>query len=170
MNEQKKKLAQLIEAGVDSLDIVITKEEILKQDISAPLALLSELLNNKVIALYFREKVKLSFNGFDGQGKKLWEIPEVRKYICKLDNEFHYWFYFLSKSEEELYLIHQCHMIPFLSEEDNFDLNMDKLKQNFFNKWVPALTKACDFTDMSEQETHEMFMRVYQYASNRGTA
>jgi len=166
MNEQKKKLAQLIEAGVDSLDIVITKEEILKQDISAPLALLSELLNNKVIALYFREKVKLSFNGFDGQGKKLWEIPEVRKYICKLDSEFHCWFYFLSKSGNGLYVIYQCHMIPYLSEEDDFDFNISQLEQNFLNKWMPALSKACEYTDMSEQETHEMCMRVYQYVVN----
>ncbi|WP_321423780.1 chlororespiratory reduction 6 domain-containing protein [uncultured Bacteroides sp.] len=170
MNEQKKKLAQLIEAGIDSLDIVITKEEILKQDISAPLALLSALLDNECFALYFREKVNLSFKGFDDQGKNLWEIPEVRKYVCKLDSEFPYWFYFLSKSGNGLYVIYQCYMIPFLSDEDDFDFNIPQLQENFINKWVPALSEACEFTDMSDEESHKMCMGVYSYIINRGNA
>ncbi|WP_321517313.1 hypothetical protein [uncultured Bacteroides sp.] len=169
MDEQKKKLTLLIEAGVDSLDVVITKEEILKQDISAPLALLSALLDNELFALYFREKVNLSFNGFDDLGKNMWEIPEVRKYVYKLDNEFPYWFYFLSKGGNGLYVIYQCHMIPFLSEEDDFDFNMPRLQENVANKWMPALNEICELADMSEEESHEMCMGVYKYIINRGT-
>jgi len=98
----------------------------------------------------------------------MWEIPDIRKYMCKLDEEFPYWFYFLSKKEETLYMIYQCHMIPFLSGEDDFDLNNPLLREHFVKKWVPALSEACEYTEMSDKESHEMYMKVYSYIINRG--
>jgi len=57
MNEETKKLSQLIEAGIDSLDIVITIEDVLKQDTSAQISILSALFDNQGFALYFKEKL-----------------------------------------------------------------------------------------------------------------
>jgi len=170
MDEGVKWLSKLFEAGIDSLDIIITKEDVLRQDTSGPMSYLSPLIDNEDFAVFFREKVNIRFDDSDLLGKSLDELPEVRKYILKLDNEFPYWFYFLSKESPGLFLIHQCHMLPFLSDEDEFDLNINQFKENIINKWLPAMTEMCDFTNMSDQEMEEMCMRVYSYLKNRGKA
>jgi len=113
MNKETKRLSQLMEAGIESLDITITIEDIVNQDISAQMAILSALLDNEDFAIYFREKVNIVFTGINPGDKNLWEIPEVRKYIQKLDDEFPYWLYFLSKEGDGLNLIYECRMISF---------------------------------------------------------
>ncbi len=163
MKIETKRLSQLMEAGIESLDITITIEDIVNQDISAQMAILSALLDNEDFAIYFREKVNIVFTGINPGDKNLWEIPEVRKYIQKLDDEFPYWLYFLSKESGDLNLIYECRMIPFLNNEDEFDLNFAEFKDSVQNRWMPALNEVCAYTDMSDEETQQMCMSFYRY-------
>src|SRR5947209_7781757 len=36
----------------------------------------------------FREEIELVFNGYDDDPLPLWEIPEVREFVARLDEEF----------------------------------------------------------------------------------
>lgn len=170
MNEEVQKLSQLIESGAEMLDVYITLEDILEQDITTPLKILFTLLDNERFAIYFRERVNIHFTGFNNMNKELWEIPDVRNFIFKLDEEFPYWFYFLSKKNNSLFIIFQSYMIPFLSSQMNYELNRPNLREHFVNKWVPALYEICEYADISEDESRQMCNRVFSQLINMGIA
>ena len=133
----------------------------MNQDISAQMAILSALLDNEDFAIYFREKVNIVFTGINPGDKNLWEIPEVRKYIQKLDDEFPYWLYFLSKEGDGLNLIYECRMIPFLNPEDEFDLNFAEFKDSVQNRWIPPISRVSAVnTSLTNQFIFDSFFNI----------
>lgn len=160
-------LPEMMNVGAESLNIVITKNEVLQLDITNALNTLSQLLDDKKTALYFKEKVDISFEGFNVNENKLWEVPEVRNYICKLDEQFPFWFYFLSTNGDGLLLIFKSQLIPFLSPEADKELNQPKLRDCFLTRWLPSMNQVCDYTGISLHENDEMTQRLFNYLKSR---
>jgi hypothetical protein len=99
------KLKEIKSSGIDFLNIAISREEVLNNDFTNPLETLSQLTSDITFIEYFRERVDISFEGYNGTSVELWEIPEVRNYVAELDSKFPFWLYFLSKNGEGLYII-----------------------------------------------------------------
>src|SRR6516162_1713428 len=81
-------------ARADYLVIMASREEVEARDVSRASASLKRLLepNN---ARRLKGKLVFGIGGYDADPRELFEIPEVRTWMRKLDREFPYWFYFL---------------------------------------------------------------------------
>lgn len=156
-------LSELMNSGVDFLNIVISRNEIQKQDIDTPMSILQQLISSPIIARYFMERVDIAFDGYNHHHDELWEIPEVRNYVNELDNAFPYWFYFLSKNGGGLYVIVKCFLLPFLTPEGEKEINVPRLEKYFTNRGFPAMNQVCDYTNLSEEANVEMTNRVLNY-------
>lgn len=156
-------LEELMESGVDFLNIVVSKNEILNHDISASMSILQQLLASPTIAKYFMERVDIAFDGYNYHHDELWEIPEVRNYVNELDSAFPYWFYFLSKNGGGLYVIVKCFLLPFLTPEGENEINLPRLEKYFEKRGFPAMNQVCDYTNLSEEANVEMTNRVLNY-------
>ena len=79
----------------EPLILVISREEVLAEDIEPALGVLKKLTESPEVARSYREKVDIAFHGYDNYAEELFEIPEVRNYMYKLDEQFPFWLYFL---------------------------------------------------------------------------
>ena len=163
MKEHTYNLSEMMEAGVDFLNIVITKDEVLKQDISKPIKMLQQLIASPETSRYFMERVDIAFDGYNEYRDELWEIPEVRNYVVMLDGAFPFWFYFLSKNGKGLYVIVKCFLLPFLTAQGEKEHNMPKLEKYMLERGFPAMNQVCDFTGLSNDENIAMSNRVLSY-------
>ncbi|MBF0235188.1 MAG: chlororespiratory reduction 6 domain-containing protein, partial [Desulfamplus sp.] len=94
------------------LFLVVSKEQVESGDITEVIGVLKMLIQSPKIARSFKEKVDISFYGYDHDPRELYQIPEVSAYIHKLDAQFPYWLYFLSKHLQGLRAILYCLLPP----------------------------------------------------------
>jgi hypothetical protein len=47
-------------------------------------------------------------DGYNDDPRELFELPEVRVYIKRLDQEWRYWFFCLSQADESIKLLESC--------------------------------------------------------------
>lgn len=69
---------------------------------------LSNMTKDAETARRFRRKLELVFTGYDDDPRELWDIPEVREYVSRLDAFFPYWFYFCYAEGQTLNLLLYC--------------------------------------------------------------
>ena len=53
-------------------------------------------------------KLVLKFEGYDGDGRQVWQIPEVRWFVQTVDREFSFWFFLADLSGDTLYTVAAC--------------------------------------------------------------
>lgn len=53
-------------------------------------------------------KVSLVFEGYENDPRKLWEVPEVRVFLQRLDGEFAYWYFLADLTRDTLYILAAC--------------------------------------------------------------
>lgn len=98
----------LSEAGVDWLGVVIPRRDIERLATGSTLDTLQSVLADAETVRLFQGRVDVSFEGWDDDPRELYEIPEVRTFLHRLDDEWPYWLYFLSTELETLRIITFC--------------------------------------------------------------
>ena len=163
MSEGQIKIEDLISAGINHLNITISKESVLNNDFTEPMSILRQLISSKSVIEYFRERVDISFDGYDNAREELYEITEVRNYVSGLDNLFPYWLYFLTKNGGGLLVIIKCFLLPFLKPEAEQKINGKKLQDYLENRGFLAMNHLCELANISEEENIEMTNRLLNY-------
>jgi hypothetical protein len=95
----------LEDSGVDFLFVVTSREDVERGDIGPTLNTLNSLVSSRENALKYRGRVDLRVHGYDDDPRELFEIPEVREYLRRLDERFPYWFFFLTTETDALKLL-----------------------------------------------------------------
>lgn len=150
----------------DPLIVVVSKNEVLSGDISPALSTLKKLIESPEVARSYREKVDIAFHGYDNNPNELFEIPEVRDYVYKLDEQFPFWLYFLSKKYLGLQALLLCFLPPFLKEEAKQRIFPERIDNLLTNRWFPALNHIGEFVGMDENENKAITERTIQYIVN----
>ncbi|MBW6492356.1 MAG: chlororespiratory reduction 6 domain-containing protein [Lentimicrobium sp.] len=163
MDNKNLKIEELISTGIDYLNITISKEEVVRKDFTGPMNLLGQLTSNITFIKYFRERVDISFDGYNQTAEELWEIPEVRDYVVELDSQFPYWLYFLSKNGGGLFVIIKCFLLPFLMPEAEKEINGKRLQNYLEQRGFLAMNHLCELANLSEEENIQMTNRVFTY-------
>lgn len=96
------------QTGVDSVLVVVSRQETESLDITPAFNVLQTLLYDADTVRMFQGKASIAFHGYDNDSRELYQIPEVRQYLAELDSKFPYWFYFLSTDHDMLKMIAFC--------------------------------------------------------------
>lgn len=160
-------LKEIMAAGVDFLTIIISKDQVDRNDISISNNILQQLITDVEITNHFRERIEVSFDGYDNTTKEIWEIPEVRSFVVELDSKFPYWLYFLTKNGGGLFAVLRCFLLPHLMPEADKQINGIRLKKYLDNRGFPAMNHACNIANISEAENINMTDRFFEYAQQR---
>lgn len=147
----------------DPLCIVISRDEILKQDISSVLSTLKSLMRSPEHARAYKERVDIAFDGYNDDPRELDEIDEVRNYVHRLDTEFPFWLYFLSKHMLGLRCIVSCHLLPSLTDKGKAEYHPRQLEKLLLDRWLPAMNYVAEYTGTTEKEIQEMTERFLTY-------
>lgn len=126
-----------------TLVVVVSRAEVEDCDTNPALNVLRSLLSSQEAALRFQANVDVAFHGYDNTNEELFEIPAVRQYVSKLDAEFPYWLYFLSRDYWGLQCISLCFLLPFLTENARAERHPRQLAELIEHRWMPALKHIC---------------------------
>ena len=137
---------------VDPLCLVVSRQEVDSGETGEILKSLKRLMLTPEAARAWHEKVDIAFHGYDEVRWELFEIPEVRNYVLKLDEQFPYWLFFLTKQGLGLQCIALCLLPPFLTEEAKARIHPQRLGGLLMNRWIPAMNQLCAYVGMSETE------------------
>jgi hypothetical protein len=149
----------------DFLTVVISRQQVETGNISEPLGVLRQLLNREA-AIKFCERVEIGVAGFDDDPRELYEIEEVRSFVYKLDSEFPYWLYFLTKRGTGLSFIMSCFCPPFLTPEAQTAIWNERIADYLSKRGFPALNHVCEAAGCSEEEIKRLTDRSAEYVLN----
>lgn len=99
---------QRLRAGVtEPVLLMFSRHEVEACNVDEPLKLLRGLTANRHAALEYCGRISLVVDGYDDP-RELFEVPEVRAFIQRLDEKWPYWFFFLSQVDESIKLLESC--------------------------------------------------------------
>lgn len=148
----------------DHICVVVPREEVRRQDIKPALSTLKKLLASPEVAREYRERVDLAFDGYDDEHREFGEIKELRDYVRKLDANFPFWLFFLSKGRLGLKCIISCHLLPFLTPEGKAKHHPGQLERLLNKRWFPAMNIVAEFAELTGEEIEEMTGGFHWYA------
>lgn len=98
------------EAGPEPVILGLHREQIEAFDIESSLSFLRTLVpsNDPAFAWSYKSRVSLVIGGYDDDPRELFEIPEVCRYLHGIDQEWSFWFFFLSPSDGSIKLAGMC--------------------------------------------------------------
>jgi hypothetical protein len=67
------------------------------------------ILSDRDAVIRRRQDVRLSISGYGSDPRELCQIPEVRAFVKRMDQEFPYWFYFVDPNCGFLNVLLGCH-------------------------------------------------------------
>lgn len=147
----------------DFLYVVVSKDDVLSGNVQPTLEVLKSLTRSPENVLKWRERVDIAFDGYNETQWELFEIPEVRNFVHKLDEGFPFWLFFLSKATFGLKCILLCFMPPFLKPEARAHIFPERISQLLTDRWFPAMNQVCEYVGMSEREIEQITDRVVEY-------
>jgi len=104
----------LLSDEFDPIVIVISRDEIEAGEIEPSLSALKNCIASVDVIRERFERLDVAFHGYNDDSREVFEIPEVRDFVHRLDGEFPFWLFFLSKSYLGLQAITLC-FLPALS-------------------------------------------------------
>ncbi|MBF0235186.1 MAG: chlororespiratory reduction 6 domain-containing protein [Desulfamplus sp.] len=150
----------------DYFGIVVTKDDVLSGDISKTLSCLNHFIKSPEVARSYMEKVDIAFYGYNNDPRELYEIPEVRNYVNKLDEQFPYWLYFFSKKYLGLQAILLCLLPTYWKEQSKRAIVIKKIEEVLFNRWFVALNEIDDFIGRDDEVNQAITERTIEYVLN----
>lgn len=88
--------------------LMFSRQQVEAGDISETLALLRRLTADRPTAIDFCGRISLVVDGYNHDPRELFEVPEVRAYIKRLDQAWPNWFFFLSQADDSVKLLESC--------------------------------------------------------------
>jgi hypothetical protein len=116
----------------------------------------------KSLVRSLKEKVDISIFGYDDDPRELFEIPEVREWVQKLDEAFPYWFYFLSKEFPGLNFIAFALCEYHRLSSGGFEIESRNLAK-FLISHFPAMNEICESLGFSVEKIRELTDNVIFY-------
>lgn len=161
---QAQQATRLMDFDVVVLDF--DRGDIEAGDTSDVMAVLKQLLERDA-ATKFCERVDLRCTGYDSDSRELWEIPEVRAFVQRLDQQFPYWCYFLSRSGEGLLWLTYCLYPLALSQDEKQRLWLPAIREYVEDRGIPQMTAICRYVGCSDHEAVRLTGGAANYLVNK---
>ena len=154
-------------AVTDPVILMFWRRQVEAGDVDEPLQLLRTLTADRGVAIEFCRRISLVIDGYNDDPRELFEIPEVRAYIKRLDQEWRYWFFFLSQADESIKLFESClcdtiEVVPGVTSID-FDQLEQSLARHFGE--MHRLSEELDLPKGACEEVAEGIIGMFRNAA-----
>ena len=150
-------------AFVPSMAMVISQRDMDFGDRSTTLAALMTYIATPEQARANLEGLDIAFDGYDHDGREIFEIPEVRDLVSRLDAEFPFWLFFMNKRLLGLQAITLCLMPPYLMPDARKKIFPEVLGDLLTKRWLPAMNQVCAYCDFTDDEISDLTDRSLNY-------
>jgi len=147
--------------------LMFSRQQVESCDVEEPLGLLRRLSADRHTAIEYSGRISLVFDGYNDDPRELFEVPEVRAYIKQLDQEWPYWFFFLSQADESIKLLESClcntiEVVPGVTSVD-----IDQLERSL-SCHFGAMNRLCAVLSVPEEISHEIAEGIISLIGNAG--
>jgi hypothetical protein len=135
--------------------LVFSREQVEAGEIGEPMEFLSHIAGSARAAAQFMGRVSLIVDGYNDDPRELFEIPEVRRYVRKLDDAWPYWFFFLSQADDSIKTLEAClcdsvEIVPGVASIDLQQL------EHYLGRHFAAFNRLCDALNLPEDKNREI--------------
>lgn len=120
--------------------LVFTRDEVCAGLSQLHLRHLDALLAPAAVRAH-RQRLVLSFNGFDERNLPIYHVPALRRWIREIDQHWPYWFFFLDPSSPSLFLL-MLLLCPLEQTMHELQIN-DADYQHFLRVHLAAMEAVC---------------------------
>ena len=164
-------IALSFEPGIqDPVHLVISRQQIETGDTQSTLDFLRSLVPTEEPerARAFKSRVSLHVSGYDQDPRELFEVLEVCHYFKALDDEWPFWFYFLSQADESLKVLAMClcssfEVAPGQTQLDPYDF------ARFWDRGVDAVGFLFHTYKYAQSEGEVLLMQIARFFANGQT-
>jgi hypothetical protein len=150
---------------MDFVNIRVPKSEIESGDINPTLRQLNQLRTGAASARRYADSLTFEIDGYD-TSRDLFDIRDVQKFMAKLDKEFPYWFYFLSKSDASLDFI-LLSVCPHYRDSSTGKPRVQRdTFQNFMAEHHAAFREMCSLAELTERDSEQLTDEINTYFGN----
>ena len=135
--------------------------DVLSSETITVLTALNSFLETRERVVWGRGRITLIFEGFDDDPRDVWNIPEIRRYIKKLDEQFPYWFYFADLEANTLKVLALC--LCRVVKVDNGSTPDPEGLKHFLASRVIALNILCNRFDLGDEIKEEITKKVCEH-------
>lgn len=144
----------------DTLTYLASRDDVESCNISGALGLLRRLLEPGK-AQHFKRKLLFGISGYDDDPRELYEIPEVRPWMKKLDEAFPYWFYFLNREASTLEFV-TFSLCDFVQTADGPLIKPETIA-DFVSTHFAAMNDFCEAVGEPEEEIEKLSEEIMQF-------
>lgn len=90
--------------GTDVI-VIVKKEDVLKNDISAVYNKLCVFSESREMAMNYANMMSIIFDGWETDQREIYQIDEIRTYMRELTKAWPFWFHFINKADHNLLVI-----------------------------------------------------------------
>lgn len=154
------------EATIPPFTIIIPRSAVEAGEIDDVLEIFYAFMESPEAILESQDKVDILFEGYDDDLTELYEIPEVRGYVKKLDEVFPFWPFFLSKHTSGFIVAIFCFLPHSLHSSQKKEVFTKMVNSIFRERWFPAMERVGHLAGFSRDQQEEMVARVAKYVSD----
>ncbi len=141
----------------DTLAYAAAREDVESGNIGPALDFLNRLLRTRM-GKHFKGRLLFGVSGYDNDPRELYQIPEVRLWMRKLDQQFPYWFYFLSRDASTMefvtFSLCDCAQTP-----QGALISPEALTQ-FLYRHFPPMNEMCHLMREPAEESERLYNEI----------
>src|SRR5665213_2622227 len=92
----------------EPIRILVPREAALACDTESTVMFLSVFVRSATLGPQSLGKVQMAFADYGDDPRELWEIPEVRRFVARIDEALPYWFFLADLESDTLYVVACC--------------------------------------------------------------
>lgn len=150
---------------IPSFEVVVPRPAIEAGEIDDVLQVFHGFMGSPSVIMQSRGQVDIRFEGYEDDPAELYEIPEVRSFVKKLDGAFPFWLFFISKNTASLAMMFFCFLPPYLNSSQQYEVFTATLNGLMRDRWFPAMEHIGYLVGLSPEEQESMVAEVIQYVA-----
>jgi hypothetical protein len=92
----------------DPVVLLISRREIESEDPAEAVDRLHALFNTREAIWQYRGQMTLAVDGYNDDSRELVDVPEVCRFLTKLDQQWPYWAFFFNQVDDSIKLLASC--------------------------------------------------------------
>ena len=148
----------------DPLVVVVSREEVLRCDPAPAVGVLTRFVETATHPAQVRGRVVLAFHGYDLDGRELWQIGEVRKYVAALDDLFPFWFWVVDLRSELLKILAFCLCRSTVAAAGATLIHQGDFTA-FLERHFGAMNQLLDHWQLSDEENRHVTEEIVEHFS-----
>jgi hypothetical protein len=147
--------------------LIVSRAQVETGDATQPLRWLHSLSSDPRTARAFMGRVSVIVEGYDDDPRELFEIAQVRAFVGQLDEQWPYWFFFLSQMDDSIKLIESClcETIEVVPGVASFDFEQ---LERYLARHFTAFNRLCEAVKLPPETAEaisEEIIRLFQNAA-----